>query len=79
MTEYAFDVKLWGTCRVTADKVKQARQKMLAALGSMDLTFSHDGVTLTQVCIEDDSGSCSELFEVDGQPPSPRRRPAGDK
>lgn len=64
--EYAFDVKLWAVCRVQASSEKEARKKMLDAVDCIELKFDHDGVKLTEACVED-SGEESELFEIDGE------------
>jgi hypothetical protein len=67
MKEYAFDVKLWAVCRVTASNEATARKKMLDVLDCIDVSYDNDGVKLTEASIEDESGETSELIEVDGE------------
>jgi hypothetical protein len=64
MTEYAFDVKLWAVARVTADNVKEAREKLRNVADCMDMRLvTPDGVRFTEASSE----GAYDLIEIDGE------------
>ncbi len=68
MAEYAFDVKLWATVRVTADSLEAAQAAIRAELDCLDIGAeirAENGATikLTEASPEGDG----DLIEIDGE------------
>jgi hypothetical protein len=65
--EYAFDVKLFATIRVTAESEEQARQMIREHVDCADANFGswpNGEPILAEATVDDDELPC---FEIDGE------------